>query len=174
MTMKPLFFLVMVSLLAACSGSPSSPSSSRAAPLSPSEPASLVAAVRAVGQAVAELEVQPLRDPQVQDLRDEAEALEAQGKYTLAEARLDQALAISVDDPDLLQWKAELSLYRKDWSAAERLATQSFDRGPKLGGLCRRNWATLQYARAARGDSAGADAARQKIAGCTVAPPVRM
>lgn len=172
--MKYLLVFVMALLLAACGGSPSSPSSSRAAPLAPSEPASLVAAVRAAGESVAELDVQPLRDPQVQDLRDDAEALEAQRKYGQAEVRIDQALAISVDDPDLLQWKAELALYRKDWGGAERLATQSFDKGPRLGGLCRRNWATLQHARAARGDSAGAETARQKIAVCTVAPPVRM
>ena len=83
-------------------------------------------------------------------------------------------LLISPGDPDLLQWKAELSLYRKDWTAAEQLAMQSYEGGPQLGGLCRRNWATVQYARAGRGDSAGAETARQRIAGCTVAPPVRM
>jgi tetratricopeptide (TPR) repeat protein len=172
--MKKLVVSMVLVGLAACSGSPSSPSSSRAGALSRSEPASLVAAIRALGESGAELEVQPLRDPQVQDLRDEAERLEAQRKYAQAEERIDRALAVSVDDPDLLQWKAELALHRKDWNGAEQHASRSFEKGPKLGGLCRRNWATLQHARGSRGDAVGAEAARRKIAGCTVAPPVRM
>ncbi len=171
--MRTVLIVSILLSLAACGG-PSSPSSARRTPAGKSDPAALVAAVRAAGQSVVELEVQPLRDPQVQDLRDEAEALESRGRHAEAEARIDQALAVSVDDPDLLQWKAELSMYRRNWAVAEQLAGRSFAMGPKLGGLCRRNWATMQHARASRGDAAGAEAARQKIAGCTVAPPVRM
>ena len=130
--------------------------------------------MRAIGATGHEIDVQPLRDPQVQDLRDRAQQLETQGRHRDAEALVDQALAISVEDPDLLQWKAELALYRRAWADAEALAMRSFERGPKLGGLCRRNWATLQHARAARGDAAGAAVARQRVVGCTVAPPVRM
>lgn len=167
-----ILLIVPFLLLAACGGGSTSQSSTKRAPAK--TPETLVAEVRAVGLTGNELEVQPLRDPQVQDLRDQAEALEKQGKHKLAEERIDQALAISVDDPDLLQWKAELSMYRKDWAGAEVLASRSFARGPQLGGLCRRNWATLQHARASRGDAAGAEQARLKIDGCTVAPPVRM
>ena len=134
----------------------------------------MVAAVRAVGQTGQELEVQPLRDPQVQDLRDQAEALERQGKTRDAEARISQALAISVDDPDLLQWKAELALYRRAWVEAEQLANRSFERGPRLGGLCRRNWATIQHARRSAGNTAGAAQAGQQAVLCTLDPPVRM
>jgi hypothetical protein len=170
--MSRLLAVSMVLALGACSSGPSAPAAGRAAPKA--DAASLVAQVRAAGRAVAEVEVQPLRDPQVQDLRDRAESLEAQGQHRQAEALVDQALAISVEDPDLLQWKAELSMYRKDWAAAEALADRSYQRGPKVGGLCRRNWATLQHARASRGDAAGAEAARQRIGACTVAPPVRM
>jgi hypothetical protein len=57
---------------------------------------------------------------------------------------------------------------------AEQLASDSFDKGPKLGGLCRRNWTTVQLARESRGDAAGADVARRQLDRCTVAPPVRM
>lgn len=159
--------------LAACSSSPSGPATGSRRPPK-SDPAAMVAAVRAAGQSGTELEVQPLRDPQVQDLRDQAEALEKQGKPRDAEARIDQALTISVDDPDLLQWKAELALYRRAWAEAEQLANRSFERGPKLGGLCRRNWTTIQQARGAAGQTAGAGDAGRQIDACTVAPPVRM
>lgn len=158
--------------IAGCSSGPSGSAAQQATPRA--TPATLVAQVRAVGASGNEVDVQPLRDPQVQDLRDRAEQLEAQGRVGDAGALLDQALAISVDDPDLLQWKAELALHRAAWAEAETLAMRSYERGPKLGGLCRRNWATLQHARMARGDSAGAVAANAKIRACTVAPPVRM
>ena len=158
--------------LAGCSSSPSGPAAGRSP--THADPAAMVAQVRAVGATGREIDVQPLRDPQVQDLRDRAQQLETQGRHRDAEALVDQALAISVEDPDLLQWKAELALYRRAWADAEALAMRSFERGPKLGGLCRRNWATLQHARAARGDAAGAAVARQRVVGCTVAPPVRM
>ena len=87
---------------------------------------------------------------------------------------LAQAAVLTPEDPDLLQWQAELALVARDWSQAERLATRSFDKGPKLGGLCRRNWTTLQLAAQARGNAAQAMQARQRVAGCTVAPPIRM
>jgi hypothetical protein len=160
--------------LAACSSSPSGPAAGGRRPAAKHDPATMVAHVRSVGATGTELEVQPLRDPQVQDLRDEAEALEKRGKTRDAEARIDQALTISVEDPDLLQWKAELALYRRAWAEAEQLANRSFERGPKLGGLCRRNWATVQQVRSAAGDAAGVAAATTKLDACTVAPPVRM
>ena len=164
---------VLLLLAAGCTSGPSAPASSgRGTPRA--DPAAIVAAVRAAGTTGNELEVQPLRDPQVQDLRDQAEALEERGDRKRAEALLDQALAISVDDPDLLQWKAELAIYRKDRAATEQLAARSFERGPKLGGLCRRNWIAIQHARTGRGDAAGATAARARVDDCTVAPPVRM
>ena len=170
--MKKFLMPALALALAGCGGSPAGPVAQRATPRA--EPAAMVAQVRAVGATGHELDVQPLRDPQVQDLRDRAGQLEAQGRTKDAEALVDQALAISVEDPDLLQWKAELALYRRAWAEAESLAMRSFERGPKLGGLCRRNWATLQHARDSRGDAAGAATARQRIDGCAVTPPVRM
>ena len=135
---------------------------------------SQVAAVRAAGVNGHELEVQPLRDPQVEDLRVQAEAQEAKRELKQANATLDRALVLSPGDPDLLQWKAELALLGRAWVAAEQLANDSFQKGPKLGGLCRRNWTTIAYAREGRGDAAGAAVARGQVDSCTVAPPVRM
>lgn len=162
----------LVLLLSACSAGAPAPQA-RAA-VKKVDPAAVVADVRASGEHGHELEVQPLRDPQVEDLRLQAQTLEAEGKLKPAGAALDQALAITPEDPDLLQWKAELALLRRAWEEAEVLANQSFERGPKLGGLCRRNWSTIAHARENRGASEAAEVARRQVASCTVAPPVRM
>jgi hypothetical protein len=136
--------------------------------------AQMLAQVRAAGETGRELDVQPLRDPQVEDLRAVAASAEQRGDFSAADAALQSALHISTNDPDLTQWRAELALVRRDWSGAERLALESFERGPKLGGLCRRNWTTLQFAREARGDTGNAAIAQQRVGQCAVNPPVRM
>jgi hypothetical protein len=159
--------------LAACSASTSSG-------LVESEPAvrptgaNLLQQVRAAGQVGDELDVQPLRDPRVEDLRTAASQAEDKGDYAGAGRLLEQAAVLTPDDPDLLQWQAELALVARDWEEAEQLATRSFDKGPKLGGLCRRNWTTLKLAAEARGDAVLLAQAQQRVAGCTVAPPIRM
>ncbi len=160
-------------LLSACATTDAPPSAD-GRPAARVDPPALVASVRAAGETGNELEVQPLRDPQVEDLRQQAETAEAAGRHADAIKALNQALAIVPDDPDLLQWKAEIALLRRAWNDAEQLANLSYEKGPKLGGLCRRNWTTIQHARASRGDEAGAEVAREQIDGCTVAPPVRM
>jgi hypothetical protein len=137
-------------------------------------PAEMLQQVRAAGQSGNELDVQPLRDPQVEDLRALATRAESRGDYSAAAASLNRALAITPNDPDLLQWQAELALVSKNWTLAEQFATRSYDKGPKLGGLCRRSWLTRQFARQAMGDSATAAIDQQQIGRCAVAPPVRM
>lgn len=170
----PLVVTALVLLLAGCASAPAGPApSARVAPAKAS-PAELVAQVRAAGEHGHELEVQPLRDPQVEDLRTRAQAQEAAGKPKAAFETLAQALVISPGDPDLLQWQAELALLRRAWKQAESLAAQSFERGPKLGGLCRRNWATIGHARAMRGANEAAAVAHRQGESCTVSPPVRM
>jgi len=164
----------IVCVLTACSGGTSAglahaPAAVRAAPA-----ASLLQQVRAAGQLGVELDVQPLRDPQVQDLRTAATAAEGRGDFDAARASIDKALLLAPADPDLLQWRAELSLVRREFSEAQQLAQRSFDIGPKSGGLCRRNWTTIQLAAESRGDQSRADRAREQAAGCRIAPPVRM
>ena len=61
---------IVLVLATGCTSGPSAPASSgRGTPRA--DPASLVASVRAAGKTGNELDVQPLRDPQVQDLRDQ-------------------------------------------------------------------------------------------------------
>lgn len=171
--MKRMLAMVGVVVLAGCgSGNPGAPPQAKAQPRA--DVAAMVASIREVGAQGVELEVRPLRDPQVEDLRLRAEAEEAAGELGAAVASLDLALMLVPGDPDLLQWKAELSLLRRAWSKAETLAHQSYENGPRLGGLCRRNWATIQQARLLGGNAEGAEVARRQVESCTVAPPVRM
>lgn len=164
--------LVAAGLLAACQGGGTP--ATRAAAVPKATPQALVADVRAIGERGEELEVAPLRDPHVEDLLARAQASEAGGRLRDAQEALGLALAITPEAPDLVQWQAELALLGKDWDGAERLASRSYELGPRLGGLCRRNWATIGHARDQRDDADGAAVARRQIDACTVAPPVRM
>lgn len=175
MLLRSSMLLAAFGLLAACgsTGDTRAPGATRAA-VPDASPAELVAQVRAAGETGHELEVQPLRDPQVEDLRAKAAALEQAGDAAAASAALEQALAITPDDPDLLQWQAELALLQRKWMQAEKQAARSFELGPKLGGLCRRNWFTIGHARAMRGAPQAAEVARKQADSCIVAPPARM
>ena len=164
-----------VCALAGCTGTSGTRAETGAeAVVRPGSGANMLQQVRSSGQVGDELDVQPLRDPRVEDLRAQAAQAEARGDYASTGKLLAQAAAFTPDDPDLLQWQAELALVAHDWAQAEQLATQSFNKGPKLGGLCRRNWTTLQLAAAARGNAAMSLQAQQRVSGCTVPPPTRM
>ena len=143
-----------------------------------------VAAIRAAGgAAAAELDIQPLRDPQVEDLRQQASGLEARRMYRAAADALDTALAINPDDPALLQERAEAALLLHQLPDAERFAQRAFATGSKVGPLCRRHWETIAQVRLAlatvpaqagpvASQAGAADARRQRDA-CTVAAPNR-
>lgn len=143
-----------------------------------------VAAIRAAGgAAAAELEIQPLRDPQVEDLRQQASALEARRMYRAAADALDTALAINPEDPALLQERAETALLLHQLPDAERLAQRAFTTGSKVGPLCRRHWETIAQVRVAlatlpapavaTATQAGAIDARRQRDACTLAAPNR-
>ena len=165
------FALVM---LADCSGGTSSGITESSPGTRPGSSENMLLQVRAAGQVGNEVDVQPLRDPQVEDLRGRATQAEKRGDFASAQRALAQALLITPDDPDLLQWQAELALVTRQWAQAEQLATRSYDMGPKLGGLCRRNWTTIRFASQARGKAAAAVQAQQRVAACAVAPTTRM
>ena len=156
-----------------------------ATPETPAQPTfdavAAVAAVRAAGRADGiELDVQPLRDPQVEDLREQAATLEARRMYRAAADVLDAALAINPDDPALLQERAELALLLHQWVDAERHAQRALAAGSRVGPLCRRHWEMIAQVRAAAASApAGADAAsaaaaaRRERDACTVTAPNR-
>ncbi|HEY2346959.1 MAG TPA: tetratricopeptide repeat protein [Xanthomonadaceae bacterium] len=163
--------LVGVLALAACMSEAPQPTVVRPAMPSPRE---MLAQVRTSGAADPQsLEVQPLRDPRVADLRARADRFEAQSDYVGAAQAIAQALALDPGDPELLQQSAEFALYRGDWTQAGAFAQQSFERGPKVGSLCRRNWSTLRFVRQAHGDAAGVQEALAQATACNVEPPAR-
>lgn len=144
------------------------------AALTSASPEAMVAAIRAsAGSDDRELAVQPLRDPMVEDLREDALRLQSQQRYAEAAAALDQALEIVADDPALLQERAEAALLLQQYEQAERLARQAYALGAQVGPLCRRHWATVRQARLVAGDQAGADQAQVRLEACKVAGPNR-
>ena len=168
-------------LLAACSSTPPAP------PMPAFDARAAVAAVRAAGgSASSELDVQPLRDTQVEDLREDAQRLEREGKVPEAATALDQAL---------LQERAEGALLLQQADSAEQFARRAIGLGAQVGPLCRRHWETVAQATAMRGHNPPAagrgeeaaarvaaeasarkttiDQARQKRDACTVAAPPR-
>lgn len=127
----------------------------------------IVAAIRAAGaNEKSVIDVAPLRDPGVTALQDAAQADERAARYKDAAAKLDYALKLSPESPDLLQDRAEVAVRQHDFATAERLARQSWALGPQLGPLCARNWQTIVEMRLQAGDEAGAAAARKGVQGC--------
>jgi hypothetical protein len=156
-------------LLAACATPPAPPP----VPAGPA-PETMVAAIRAAaGPDSQELNVQPLRDTMVEDLRRQAGELERKRLYRASADALDRAITIQPEDPALLQERAEAAVLLRDFEGAESLAQRAYAQGAQVGPLCRRHWATIEQVRKARGDATGATAARTKLDACTVAPPPR-
>lgn len=168
---RPLAGLLLLGLVACSSGTPPP---SRGTPAAKPDPVAMVAAIRAASEGDDDLFVQPVRDPRVDELRAQAEAMETRADYKAAAAAIDNALKITPDDNELLQWRAEITLLRRKWADAELQANEAYEKGTKLGGLCRRSWSTIRYAREARGDTAGAEVARRQAEACAVPLPVRM
>ena len=156
--------VAIVVMLAACASTP--PLQTKF--VTTQAPEALVATIRAAaGNDEDELAVQPLRDPHVEDLRQQAVQLERNHLYRAAATVLDQALAISPDDPAVLQERAEIAILLRDFEQAETLARRAYDAGAKVGPLCRRHWATIEQVRIADDDAVNAAAAKVQLATCT-------
>lgn len=173
-------------LLAACASVPDAP------PVPEYDAATAVAAIRAAGAAAdSELVVNPLGASQVQDLREQAGQHIAAGQYDQAAAALDQALALSATDPELLQLRAEVALWQHQPTQAGHFARRAIAIGTEVGPLCRRHWETVAQVQAIlappraesetgeAGAMAAADAApavaeaRRQRDACTVTEPPR-
>ncbi len=158
--------------LAACSSAPPAPPPAPA--LTQATPEQMVASIRAAaGDGEDELAVQPLRNAEVEDLRQAAQRLEAQKQYADAARALDDAIAIVSEDPALLQERAEIALLEGDHATAAALAERAHALGSQVGPLCRRHWATIEQVRLKTGDAAGAAEANGRVDACTVAAPNR-
>lgn len=158
--------LLALGWLAACSIFSPTPTPHVAAPVGLT-PAEMAASIRAAGaRENSIIAVNPLRDPGVTTLRDEAQQDEVAGHYVEAAGKLDEALKLNPDSPDLLQDRAEMAVRLKDFATAERLARRSWSLGPKLGPLCARNWQTIVEMRLQAGDQPGAAKARKRVGQC--------
>jgi len=119
------------------------------------------------------LQVYPLRNPAVRELERAAEAAQAEGRLDRAESLLERAIRIESRDPELLQRMAELQLARGDWEQAEHHAMRSWELGPQVGDLCRRNWQAMAIARERSGQVIAAGQARERLGICRLEPPER-
>ena len=139
--------VVCACLLAACATGPvARPAVVPSAP--PLNVDAMYAAVQAAGRNDdRELAVQPLRDPQVEDLREHAASAISRRDLAAAADALNQALLIVADDPAILQERAEVALLAADLPRAETLAQRAIDLGSAAGPLCRRHWETLHQIR---------------------------
>jgi predicted Zn-dependent protease len=120
------------------------------------------------------IDVIPLAEPGLADLRARAEDARRAGRHADAESLQAQAQALSPDDPVIWQEQAEIALSAGNWPAAEQRAKESHRRGPGVGSLCARNWLTVRAARLESGDPAGAASAQLEVDRCKAAAPVRM
>ena len=164
---RPAFTAVVVTaLLAACVSSPAPPP---VAPVDTTTPAQRMAAVHAIaGIDDKELSVQPLRDAQVDDLREIALRKREAGDLAAAAEALNEALLLVDNDPGILQERAEIALLQGEWGRAETLSKKAVDLGSRTGPLCRRHWATIEQSRLARNQPENAVSAHAQIEGCTV------
>ena len=168
---------VVLLALAACTSTPPAAVAPASPPIPAVPPEQRFAAVLAAAKGAEddrELAVQPLRDPEVQDLRERAAAAITARNYAAAAHALNQALLVVADDPAILQERAEVALLQADHERAETLSRRALDLGSRVGPLCRRHWATIEQSRLARGLTQDAASAHAQIDGCTVAGLQRM
>lgn len=157
-------------LLVACASAPIQPEIAAEQP----PPRDLIAELHAMVEADDAIVVEPLPDPEVEDLRLDAKDALALRDLERAARSIVQALEIRPGRPDLLQMRAEVALGLQSLEEAESFALESFESGPKLGPLCRRNWVAVQLARELRGQAESAASAREEADRCTREPVLRM
>lgn len=161
---------ILAATLAGCSHPPQpAPGNSR---LSPTSMVEAIRAARASDRSV--VQVTPLRDPNVDGYLDGAHADENAGKYQAALEKVNQALKLSPDAPDILQFRAEIEILLGQDAAAEADARRSYGLGAKVGGLCASNWETVLQIAESKNDQTGVQSARMARDACHKAGPVRM
>ena len=117
--------------------------------------------------------MEPVGDALYQIMIRRAGEAERARKYQDAVAALDEALAVTPDDPAVLQERAEAAILLGDLDGAEAFAHKAWTLGAKVGPLCRRHWSAIEQVRMARGDATGAASAKVQFEACRVAGPAR-
>lgn len=106
----------------------------------------------------------PAHGPAVVALLDSADGQQQAGDLAAAVATLERALRIEPRNPRLWNRLAGLRLAQGRYTMAEQLAAKSNSLAGSDTGLKRSNWRLIARARDARGDRAGAAAARRHAA----------
>ncbi len=165
--------VLTIVLLAGCG---STPPPTVEAPIPTIDPVGLLESLRRHARELGEtsVDVAPLRDAERGHWIDLVRQRQSSGDLDGAAAALEQALAALPDDPELLQEAAELALLRTEWERAVELAGRAYERGPRVGELCRRSWLTVATARDVLHDPARGRVARERLDQCSPPPPVRM
>lgn len=136
---------VLLILLAGCVSAPAPETPVARDPVTPEQ---RVAAIHAAaGADDRELAVQPLRDPQVEDLRETAQQARTSRDFAKAADALNQALLLVPEDPAVLQERAEVAMLQGDYARADTLAQRAFQLGSQVGPLCRQHWETVRQVR---------------------------
>lgn len=162
--------LAATAALAACSQPPAPGTQGMRAPNH-----DIVAAIRAAGDRDSSvLEIAPLRNPAIDNFITAAQNAENAGDVEMAISKTDAALQLAPQAPDILQYRAELAVRARDYTMAENDARRSYQLGPKLGGICARNWQTVVEIEQLKGNVAGVQDARTARDKCHVNGPVRM
>ena len=138
-------FLLFLMMLAGCVSAPVPETPVARDPVTPEQ--RVAAILAAAGNDDRELAVQPLRDPQVEDLREKAQRARAARDYAGAAEALNQALLLVPEDPAVLQERAEVALSQGDYVRADTLAQRAFQLGSQVGPLCRQHWETVRQVR---------------------------
>lgn len=144
MNMKYAFPLSLI-LLAGCVSAPVPEAPVARDPVTPEQRAAAIDA--AAGDDDRELAVQPLRDPQVDDLCETAQQARTSRDFAKAADALNQALLLVPEDPAVLQERAEVALLQGDYARADTLAQRAFQLGSQVGPLCRQHWETVRQVR---------------------------
>lgn len=178
MTARICFAAIVIIGVFGCAANPAPESASHPSPANAAwvDPVDILARIHGQAQTLGteSIDVVPLRDAErehwLQQLRERAQSNDIDG----ARNTVASALSVNPDDPELLQEAAELALLARDWEQAIALAGKSYELGPRLGLLCRRNWLTVAAARDALADHERSQTARERLAICSPPPPVRM
>lgn len=168
--MKKGSLIVAVLMLSACSTQ-----EENVVKIKPSlTPTEMLTKIRANNDVQNEVLFQAMPDDAVIDLLDQALRAQQAGQYAQANNVLNKALIIDAKNPEVNQMLAEIAILQESWSNAEKLALQSYEYGPKLGGLCRRNWLTVHFAKGAQGKPMADYVLAKNLNDCTLVPPARM
>lgn len=163
--LRCLALLCMIALISACAAP---------APIPESGQQTVEERVRAPSQGDREsLQVFTIRNPAVVALGDQALAAERAGNLQQAEQLLERALRIESRDPAILQHMAEIQLSQNRLEQTIGFATRAYEQGPRVGELCERSLRTLALAHERSNEWTEAQAARDQLPACRVAPPER-